>query len=124
MKDKRTADQAGMRPIRADHLSRMLNQTVHVSWACASARWKLLRIEQGKAHLVTPKTGRTLVVDVRDLRYTRNNAPCEVLIRITPWDGKYRVERDDDDRKILHTCSSAQEAVQWCEEGDHPYRVL
>ena len=58
---------------------RMIGQVVHVSWARSGAHWRLERVEDGRALLRAPVSGKTLIVDVDELRYTRAQSLARAL---------------------------------------------
>jgi hypothetical protein len=71
-----TARVAGLRPIPPEMLSRMIGQTIHLSWARKGARWKLVRVEGDTLHLVTPKTGRATTARASEACYLRGMEIC------------------------------------------------
>jgi hypothetical protein len=53
----------------------MVNNMVHVLGWETGAVFRLAKVENGLATLITPKTKRKYVVQIDRLAYTRNNEP-------------------------------------------------
>ncbi len=59
--------------IPEDKLNLFIGKQVHVLWAHRGCTWRLVRVEGQTAHLVTPRTGKSLRAHIKDLYPTRKN---------------------------------------------------